>query len=320
MVTPAKIRRARLAERTIECTASAASRWTSSVDLSDALPRIIYESAMRYFLGDSLWSRYGSELCSLYRGVVEVSDIRRIALSRTPLRYAMSEYRAARRLQNVLGEILRSPLAESSPAVREINRVQVESAGIAVGDRPWILMFLLWNAVAYSGSYAIWALIDILTKPDIRQRFEVGAPDRVNLASRCLWETIRLHPLGIVTRKVKQELIYRDQHQACQIPAGEYVGTLVTAVTKDPERFPEPEIYNPDRYLVGPPPLDVIYGRGPFGCVGREFSRILITTVLVELLDQHSMRLISAPPRRHSRLHLLYPKVPVVAAVHRRAG
>lgn len=319
LITPSRMREAGLASLAAQVTASASANWGDSVDLSTDLHPVVYEAVLRYLLGDELWAEFGSELVALYRIIVESADVKRIALSRTPVRYLLPEYRAAKRLGKLLPRFLEPRFADASPAVTEINRSLAARPDSHIDERAWMLMFLIWNGVSYSGSYSIWTLVDILSDPALRQRAQTAAgPQREELISRCLWETIRLHPLMVMTRKAKEPLVCPDGDRAYHIPAGEYVGAVITPLTMDEQRFPEPERYHPDRYLDTTPPFDLLYGRGVFGCVAQEFSRVVVATVLSELFPRYRMTLAGPVPDRFCRVHLTYPTSPIPIALHRR--
>jgi cytochrome P450 len=300
-------------------TRSRSVAWPGTIDLSTDLHPLIYESAMRLMLGEELWTALGRKMVDPLHTTVGVTDLPRIMLSRTLLRFAMPEYRAAKGLERVLDSAFQDPFLTISPAVREIVRAQRSTDGIEEADRTWILMFLLWNAVTYTGSYGIWTLADILSHREVLEEVEsaVGA-ERIEVISRCLWETIRRHPLAAITRKLKQPVTCPANGQSYQISAGRYVGVAVTALTRDGTRFPDPDAYCPRRYIDTPPPLDLLYGQGPFGCVAREFSRVLIAGTLATLFDLYELRLTVPVPERINRLNIAYPSKPIHATARPR--
>jgi hypothetical protein len=319
MVTPAKLSAGDFESAVTALTAARTARWGSTVNLTADLPPIIYEAAIRFLVGDELWEELGRQIAQLLREIADVIDIQRIAIAHTPAHYFMREYRATRRLRPLLAAAF-EPRFRAAPAIAEINRVQAAHPSLSESDRPWMLMYALWNAIAYTGSYAIWALGDILSHPDVRSRVESGltAGDSADVLTRCLWETIRVHPLAMVTRKLKRPFDYREGDRCHHVPADSYVGVLVTALTHDPERFADPARYDPDRFLTTSPPLGTIFGRGPFGCVAQEFSRVLLVSVLTTLFQHFDMRLIGPMPRRQSRVHVKYPQRPIPITVRRR--
>jgi cytochrome P450 len=125
--------------------------------------------------------------------------------------------------------------------------------------------------------------------------------------------------VSVLTRKVV--LLGRGEGLgAYHVPAGEYVGAVITPMTRDERRFPEPDRYHPDRYLDAPPPLDLLFGRGAFSCVAQEFSRILVATALSGLFRQFQMKLTAPAQDRICRVHLTCPTRTIPVLLHRRCS
>ncbi|NKY54991.1 cytochrome P450 [Nocardia flavorosea] len=282
--------------------------WPPVIDLSARLYPAVYEIAGRYFTGDAFWDRYGAQLVPLLRSIANGIDVPRAALAATPFYRLMPEYRATGKLEALLARALRE--MPGAPIVRAIR-----DGGVAEADVPWMMMYVLWNAVTYPGSYTLWTLVDVLADPRVR-RAVTEAPDPEEYLGWCAWETIRLNPVSALIRWLKKPLTYTaSDGTPYYIPENTIVGAFPYLLNRDPERWPEPESYLPERFRGLPSPRTALFGTGPFGCVAGEFSRRLIAGVVGHILEARSVELTTPPPDKVCRVHLTYPSGPLPARV-----
>lgn len=160
MLLPQRV--AELPRLTASVMADHCAGWGPVVDLSESFPPAIYEISVRFFAGDEFWGRYGTEITPLLRAIADGIEVPRATLAITPWRWAMREYHATRRLSRVLREAARE--LPASPLFRSIR-----DAGTAEGDVAWMAMYILWNAVTYPGSYGLWTLMDVVSRPDVHR-------------------------------------------------------------------------------------------------------------------------------------------------------
>jgi len=296
-----------------EVTQRRVAGWTPTTDLAVEIPRAVYESSIRCLAGDALWDTAGEQLVPLLRAIANGIDIPRAALARTPLHVLMPEYRATRRQASVLRQTYaRLRGRGNSPAVEAIER-----AGLAPADQMWMLMYVLWNATAYPGGYTLWTLLDILERPHLlaRLRATTDPAERQRLLGFCLAETIRRHPVSSLVRHLSEPLTYERNGRRWRIPAGGYVGTLPGLINRDPNRFDRPDEYDPDRHAASDTAQPASFGRGGFGCVAAEYSRVLTAVTHDTILQTVDLDLVQPTPTRQVRVHLTYPDHPIPATV-----
>lgn len=99
-------------------------------------------------------------------------------------------------------------------------------------------------------------------------------------------ETLRVHPvIGGVGRRLEEPATIGG----VDLPAGVMVGCSIYLVHHDPERWPDPERFDPSRFLGKKPPPHAYF---PFGggirrCIGEAFAlfetRVVLATVLRQL-------------------------------------
>jgi sterol 14-demethylase len=147
---------------------------------------------------------------------------------------------------------------------------------------------------------ASWLLIELVRHMEI-YRDVVGELDELYLDGRevsyqalremprlecVIKETLRLHPpLIILMRKVQREFHYKHW----TVPAGSTVAVSPSVSNRMPECFPEPERFDPSRYLA-PREEDkqgfawIPFGGGRHRCVGASFAMMQLKAIFSVLL------------------------------------
>ncbi|MEU7632678.1 cytochrome P450 [Nocardia sp. NPDC049220] len=312
-------RMAELADAIPEIVTQRTHGWSDRVDLSTDIHPIIYEASCRSLLGERVWADIGEQLIPLYRTIADGIDIPRATLAKTPLQILMPEYRATKALYRVLRGAQRRHTDANSPLLAAVAKARVDNTVRSDADAVWMLMYVLWNATAYPGSYTYWTLIDILQRPPLlaELRAQPKLSERQAFLSRCLQETIRLNPVTSLVRSLTVPLHIDHDGRRYHVPAGGYVGVFPGALNRDPGLVRSPDDYRPDRHAGGESTQLALFGRGAFGCVAREFSKILTAVTLDGVLSRYELDLLEAPPARRCRVHLTYPSVPTPARVSR---
>ncbi|NUS43842.1 MAG: cytochrome P450 [Mycobacteriaceae bacterium] len=286
------------------------------VDLTEAIHPIVYEVTGRYFLGDRLWNAMGDRLTEYYRHIGDGIDIVRTTLSITPYHYLMPEYRSTRKLYRMLREELPAFSSADSPLVQAIDEARQAGAPLPAADKRWMFMYVLWNAMTYPGCYTYWTLVDVLTQPGLLDRLRAmdSRADRQALLSRCLMESVRLHPVSSLIRYLDKPYEFEHEGKTVHIPAGQAIGVFPGTLNRDPSRIPgDADAYDPDRYLATPAPKPATFGRGPFGCVAQRFSETVTAAVVDEIVSRFDIELLEDIPVRRERVHQTYPGSPLTA-------
>jgi sterol 14-demethylase len=155
---------------------------------------------------------------------------------------------------------------------------------------------------------AAWTLIELLRHPDY-QTSVVGELDQLYAdggevsyhalreiphLENAIKETLRLHPpLIVLMRKV----LYDFHYKGWTVAAGKLVGTSPAVSNRLPECFPEPERFDPTRYVEGREedrlhPFGWIpFGAGRHRCVGAAFAMIQLKAIFSVLLERFKFEL-----------------------------
>ncbi|MCA9664245.1 MAG: cytochrome P450 [Myxococcales bacterium] len=175
-----------------------------------------------------------------------------------------------------------------------------------------------------------WTLMFYARYPQIADRVAAevdavvgdGTPDashvsRLEYTHRTLLESMRLYPPAwMIARRAREA----DVIQGYDIPAGSFVYIAQYAVHRNPRYWPDPERYDPDRFLpervAERPKLAYLpFAHGPRKCIGDHFAQMEAVIILAtlgralrfELLDGQRIEIepsVTLRPRYGLRMHV----------------
>jgi cytochrome P450 len=140
-------------------------------------------------------------------------------------------------------------------------------------------------------SGAAWALERLLRSPEQLQRLtteiENGSED--TYLDAVVKETLRARPVvPVVARHVTQPI----ELGGYTIPAGSTLMVSIYLVHSDPETYPEPEQFRPERFLDGVPEEAawIPFGGGVRRCLGARFAELEMKVILTQVLATARLR------------------------------
>ncbi|HEU4735819.1 MAG TPA: cytochrome P450 [Solirubrobacterales bacterium] len=110
-------------------------------------------------------------------------------------------------------------------------------------------------------------------------------------------ETLRLRPvISIVLRRLTEPV----EIGGYELPAGVSVAPSIYLVHRNPEIYPEPQRFLPERFLENPPGTYtwIPFGGGVRRCLGASFAQFEMAVVLKELVKRHQIRPANPKPER----------------------
>ncbi|WP_310963512.1 cytochrome P450 [Nocardioides terrisoli] len=155
------------------------------------------------------------------------------------------------------------------------------------GTAAWTLIELLRHPDVLAGITA--ELDELYADPDGTGSVEVSfqALRSIPRLEAALKETLRLHPPLVLLLRVAQQDIEIGGHT---VPAGAMVGATPRVSNRIPEDFPDPERFDPARYL-DPRQEDLAnrwtwipFGAGRHRCVGNAFAMMQLKAIFSVLL------------------------------------
>jgi cytochrome P450 len=146
-----------------------------------------------------------------------------------------------------------------------------------------------------------WAFERLLRHPGYYERLR--SDDR--WAEAVVNETLRLRPpLPIVGRVVKQDF----QLDGYTIPEGETLGPCIWLTHRNPEVYPDPYAFKPERFLdKGPETYSWLpFGGGTRRCVGASFAQLEMTVVMNTIASMVDMKPAEAAPEHVGRRGIVF--------------
>jgi cytochrome P450 family 135 len=135
-----------------------------------------------------------------------------------------------------------------------------------------------------------WAMERLARHPEKLERLrdEVEAGEEAYLTAT-IQETLRLRPvIVIVLRKLTEPV----ELGGYELPAGASAVPSIHLIHRDPEIYPEPNHFLPERFLDNPPGTYtwIPFGGGIRRCLGASFAQFEMAVVLRELVRRHEIQ------------------------------
>ena len=146
-----------------------------------------------------------------------------------------------------------------------------------------------------------WAMERLTRHPEKleRLRSEVEAGEEAYLTAT-IQETLRLRPVIVVVIRKLTEPVELGGYE---LPAGARVVPSIHLIHRDPETYPEPDRFLPERFLDNPPGTYtwIPFGGGVRRCLGAAFAQFEMAVVLRELVRRHGIAPANPAPERPFR-------------------
>ncbi len=143
-----------------------------------------------------------------------------------------------------------------------------------------------------------WAVERLTRNPEKLERLRAEVLEgREEYLTATIQETLRLRPvISIVLRKLTEPV----EIGGYELPAGVSVAPCVYLVHRNPEIYPEPQRFLPERFLDNPPGTYtwIPFGGGVRRCLGASFAQFEMAVVLKELVKRHQIRPANPKPER----------------------
>lgn len=197
---------------------------------------------------------------------------------------------------DILNLLINATYDDGSPL--ENDKIAVEIAGMIVGGHETTAAALAWTFALVSGH------------PEIERRLiaEVDSLDgkpvtvadmaRLPLARACFDEAQRLQGGLVINPKTA---LVDDEMGGYRIAAGTTILYSSLALQRDPRFWPEPNRYNPDRFLNNEADLRafVPFGRGQRLCLGMRMAYIEAVLTIATAYQRYRFELLKGYKPRH---------------------
>ncbi|KAK7806223.1 hypothetical protein U0070_008886, partial [Myodes glareolus] len=205
----------------------------------------------------------------------------------------------------------------------------------ALSDMEIVAQAIIFIFAGYESTSSIlaFALHSLATHPDIQKKLQ----EEINLAlpnkappnyekliemeylDMVLNEILRLYPIGFRIERVCKQDVEID---GVLIPKGSVVVIPVYALHHDPQYWPEPEEFHPERFCKEnkgniDPYVYMPFGNGPRNCIGMRFALMSMKLALTKVLQNFSFLPCKETqiPLKLSQKIMLQPDKPIVLKV-----
>src|ERR1700738_5353203 len=145
----------------------------------------------------------------------------------------------------------------------------------------------------------VWSLLHAIRSPGGSLLTALRQQSSHDLLQATFSETGRLYSNFSLTRRINIPQVVRGVH----IPKGTFIACSPLVTSRDPNLFPEPEKFQPERWMTASHTFDnervnhtkrtgsaVHFGKGQHACTGEKVGRMLIMDLLWGIVlgnDQH---------------------------------
>ena len=200
-------------------------------------------------------------------------------------------------------EIIDARVAEGEVAreERDLLDVLLSVDTFSVDEITGMFISMMFAGHHTSSGTAAWTLIELLRNPEVMAdvvdeldglyadgaEVSFQALREIPVLEAALKETLRLHPPLVLLLRVAQEDFSIGGYD---VPAGQLVGATPRVSNRLPEDFPDPERFDPSRYL-DPRQEDLLnrwtwipFGAGRHRCVGNAFAMMQLKAIFSVML------------------------------------
>ncbi|HYL27520.1 MAG TPA: cytochrome P450 [Candidatus Nitrosotalea sp.] len=243
---------------------------------------------------------------------------------RLPLRNTRRFWRARAMLDAIIYAIIARRRSDGSDRADALSlllaaqeaETEVRTADAQIRDE---IMTLFMAGHETTANLLTWTLYLLAQHPEVEERAAAAAHegDRAYL-ERVLKEVLRLYPPAwIIGREARTGVTLAG---GWFIPAGMTIFLAPLILHRRAEYFPNPDRFDPDRWLrAEPPPFAYVpFGGGARKCIGETFAMREAEIVLAQLVRRYRFAAAPGPPVGIAPLVTLRPSGPVMLTANER--
>jgi cytochrome P450 family 135 len=172
----------------------------------------------------------------------------------------------------------------SDPGGDDILALLVQSSGGELGDEDLRdeLMTLLIAGHETTATALAWVFERLARHPAVLARLRERDPAYLDAVIK---ETLRVRP---VVMEVGRDLTEDTRIGDWELPAGTRVMSSIALVQKAEDHWPDPQAFNPDRFMNGASPAPytwIPFGGGPRRCLGASFATTEMAAIIPVVLN-----------------------------------
>lgn len=312
------------------------------VELVSAMKQLTINTASHCLLGREFRYELTHEFAEIYHDLEKGVNALAYSFPNLPIPAFRARDRARARLQQLVGDIVRKRQGQQEKPTDMfqmlIDTRYDDGTALTTNEITGMLIGAIFAGHHTSSGTAAWVLLELLKQPhhlrQVREELDalLGADGGVTFQSvrevpkleNVLKEVLRLHPpLIVLMRQVSEPLQFKQY----RIEPGDMVWAAPPVTHRMSNLFPNPEVFDPDRYnderaedknLMAYQP----FGGGKHKCSGNAFAMFQIKAIFSILLRKYEFELIDQPDTYQDDYTqmIVQPKSPCRVRYRRRAA
>jgi sterol 14alpha-demethylase len=288
----------------------------TKVDLLTAFSELTILTASRCLHGDDVRTHMFKELHALYHdldaGLTPYTPVWSTAPTPAHRKRDAARLEMVRLFGTIIAERRAHPEKGDKTDILSLFMEIQYKDGTLISDEQvtGLLIALLFAGQHTSCITSTWTAFYIITHPEIYQR--VLAEQKTILGNRtsnltyddlqqmellhnCIREALRLCPTFIIIQRMaEQDITVQSRGKSYVIPKGDIVAVSPTVSMRLKSTFPNPDVFDPDRYAPPREEHKIPYGYMGFGggihsCMGQAFGFCQIKTILSVLFREYDL-------------------------------
>jgi sterol 14-demethylase len=293
------------------------SKWgdEGEIDLLDWFAELTIYTTSACLIGERFRNQIDGRFAKLYHDLEQGTDAMAFVDPYADLESFRQRDAARVQLKELVQEIIDE--RAQSPKVpreeRDLLDVLVSLGSFSTDQITGMFISMMFAGHHTTTGTSAWTLIELLRHPEILQGVvdeldnlyqadESGEVPEISFRAlraipkleAAFKETLRLHPpLILLLRLIKEDIEIGDR----VLPAGSLIGASPRLSNRLPESFPDPEAFDPGRY-IDPRQEDILnrwtwvpFGAGRHKCVGSAFAMMQMKAIFSVLLRDFTFEL-----------------------------
>lgn len=293
------------------------SKWgdEGEIDLLDWFAELTIYTTSACLIGERFRNQIDGRFAKLYHDLEQGTDAMAFVDPYADLESFRQRDAARVQLKELVQEIIDE--RAQSPKVpreeRDLLDVLVSLGSFSTDQITGMFISMMFAGHHTTTGTSAWTLIELLRHPEILQGVvdeldnlyqadESGEVPEISFRAlraipkleAAFKETLRLHPpLILLLRLIKEDIEIGDR----MLPAGSLIGASPRLSNRLPESFPDPEAFDPGRY-IDPRQEDILnrwtwvpFGAGRHKCVGSAFAMMQMKAIFSVLLRDFTFEL-----------------------------
>lgn len=293
------------------------SDWGESgeIDLVDFMKQLTINTASHCLLGKEFRYELNEEFAEIYRDLERGVHPLAYHYPNLPLPRFKRRDRARQRLQKLVGDIVRKRKQQADKPddmfQHLIDTHYEDGTRLTDSEITGMLIATIFAGHHTSSGTSSWVLLELLKHPQLMNETRAELDEllgrngevtftnlrKMPLLDNILKEVLRLHPpLIILMRQVCEDLHFNNH----TLKKGDMVWASPPVTHRMADLFPNPEVFDPDRYTKNNRADRDLMAYQPFGggkhkCLGNAFATFQIKAIFAVLLRRCDFELVDAP-------------------------